>query len=466
MTTHRDAFDSVNSEFAARELGAKLKEAALLSVSSEHLNNEAERLRRTLSQTHSTHRKGSSVGVWLAAAAVLGTVALGGVFAFERLGPTLTVEVQLLRAEKGGAVVHVTENYLAAPLGDTEILRFSDGSRVIVDDGSSIRIRDLKKNGASLLLEKGSAQIQVVHRSNNTDWLVAAGPFSIAVIGTRFDVKYEPATEKLRVDLHEGRVEIKGPKSTSPAVLRSGQRFEASAKVIGWSVTPLIDKPEKAPTTFDVAQAPIEPTNNVQSEVALPQPANPVALAPRAISTRSSSKGREVSQPDKPNDFDVAPIATTLNNERQWSKLVASGEFKQVTREAEALGLMVCLSNCSAVDLRALADAARYTGRLDTAEAALRVLHDKYPTQATTASYLLGVVDEARGRNPSALHWYEEYLSKTSSGGFVAEAKAARLRMLVATGGQASARQAAKEYLEAYPRGAASGLASKVLEGR
>ncbi|MGC4068077.1 MAG: hypothetical protein QM784_26200 [Polyangiaceae bacterium] len=151
---------------------------------------------------------------------------------------------------------------------------------------------------------------------------------------------------------------------------------------------------------------------------------------------------------------------------RQWSKLVAAGEFNQVTREADTMGLMVCLSQCSAADLRALADASRYTGRLDTAEAALRALHDRFAAQSTTAAYLLGVVDEARGRNVSALRWYDEYLSRTPTGGFVAEARAARLRMLVATGGRTAAQQAARDYLEQYPKGAAAGLARQVLENR
>jgi tetratricopeptide (TPR) repeat protein len=137
-----------------------------------------------------------------------------------------------------------------------------------------------------------------------------------------------------------------------------------------------------------------------------------------------------------------------------------------VTREADTMGLMICLSQCSPSDLRALADASRYTGRLDTAEAALRVLHDRFPSQANAAAYLLGVVDEARGRNTSALRWYEEYLSRASTGSFVGEARAARLRMLVATGGSVAARDAARLYLEQYPQGSAARLATKVLEGR
>jgi TolA-binding protein len=96
----------------------------------------------------------------------------------------------------------------------------------------------------------------------------------------------------------------------------------------------------------------------------------------------------------------------------------------------------------------------------------LRVLYDKHPAHASTAAYLLGVVDESRGRNSSALRWYEDYLSRSSTGAFVPEARASRLRMLVATGGNAAARQAAREYLDKYPSGSGASLAVKVLEGR
>jgi hypothetical protein len=315
------------------------------------------------------------------------------------------------------------------------------------------------------LLEKGCAKVRVVHRRKDTRWTVAVGPFSVAVVGTRFDVFWDPVTEKIRVELFDGRVEIAGPKYASPATLLSGQRFEASADASGWSVTPLGIAATASLEDAKTQGVTTAPKSEIATSSAVPVQAVSVTRSSETRSSRAVASSHE-------RDGHFRPLAeasrdsTSAVEGRQWSKLVASGEFKQVTREADAMGLMACLSNCSASDLRALADASRYTGRLDTAEAALRALYDKYPAQATSAIYLLGSVDEARGRNVSALRWYEAYLAKVSSGGFVGEARAARLRMLVATEGNAAARQAAREYLESYPRGAAAGLATKILEGR
>lgn len=466
MTYDRITMDSASVEIAACSLGTKMREAARAAGNAELLAREAERLRRTMAQTRPLAKSPSNLRRLLAAAVVFGTIALGGFAALEQESTPIAVEART-SARLGGTIepfVRVGEHHLAAPLERPIELRFSDGSEVVVVPFARLRVQALHSNGASLLLEKGSAKVRVLHHHDDTRWTVAVGPFSVAVVGTRFDVSWDPATEKIRVELFEGRVEIAGPKYASPATLLSGQRFEASADASGWSVTPLGTIAEASRERVKAPISNVEPSRDVsQSPIAQERDSNSNVLSgPRSL-RRSAVNERE----RQPRPL-LAPSkdSTTLVEGRQWSKLVASGEFKQVTREADTMGLMACLSNCSAADLRALADASRYTGRLDTAEAALRALHEKYPAQATSAVYLLGSVDEARGRNVSALRWYEAYLEKISSGGFVAEARAARLRMLVATGGNVAARQAARDYLESYPRGAAAGLATKILEGR
>jgi TolA-binding protein len=159
----------------------------------------------------------------------------------------------------------------------------------------------------------------------------------------------------------------------------------------------------------------------------------------------------------------VSEVATEL---RSWSKMVAQGESQKVMAEAEAMGFRSCFGQCSGADLRALADAARYSGRLDVGEAALRALRDRFPSQSAVAEYLLGTVDEARGRNASALRWYEEYVAAAPRGAFASEALAGRLRMMVATNGYSSARKAAEEYLAQYPNGVGARTAKQVLQGR
>jgi tetratricopeptide (TPR) repeat protein len=464
MTASRERFDSASYELAAEALGVALREAAAAATTPERLALEADRLRRAVAQSRPARRIRPGLVYSLAAAALGATLSLGAYWLAKPGAAPLALEAEVCGAPNGGKSSRVFRpagrHYVAACERQSTELRFADGSRVGVDADARLRVQDLYANGASLLLEKGRANVQVVHRSKHSRWTVAAGPFAVTVTGTRFDIAWEPAGERLSVELFEGQVEIEGPNYSSAATLKAGQRFEASSSDPRWSITPLggaASKPESVPTSDTATEAAkLEPPKGTSDP--LPTGTSQGARLNRASAPRQATES----------DGHTAPSTSlpSAGEGRQWSKLVAAGEFTQVTREADTMGLMVCLSQCSASDLRALADASRYTGRLDTAEAALRVLHDKFAAQSTTAAYLLGVVDEARGRNVSALRWYDEYLSRIPSGGFVAEARAARLRMLVATGGRTAAKQAARDYLEQYPKGAAAGLARQVLENR
>ena len=71
-----------------------------------------------------------------------------------------------------------------------------------------------------------------------------------------------------------------------------------------------------------------------------------------------------------------------------------------------------CLARCSAADLRALGDAARYSGRVSLAERAFLALRRRFPGTAdgTVAAFLLGRTYEAEHRSQQAGVWYDHYL--------------------------------------------------------
>jgi len=518
MTEQRHLVESASEELAARAIGAELRQAAAGSVPVEHWAAEADRLRRVVAQSVPRAQTRLSLRLALAATLMSGALALGAYVGANGIRHAvqapLTAEVRLLPplgesrglAEANDAEAarfeRVAEQFVTTSDSQLSLLRFSDGTKVTADIGSRLRVAELFPKGATVLVEKGQADVRVIHRDRDTHWSVAAGPFSVSVTGTHFGIGWDPAQEKLVVALYEGHVEIKGPRFASPAALRAGQRFEALAAERGWTVSPLDAGPtatmlfaglaseravpiasnhETVPKAAhaDSGQASAQDWAKAAAQQSAPRSGTPqvsltetlqLSAPPTGIIAKTGDNLRKgiKSQGSAKVDSDAltAQTVSPAAEGRQWSKLVASGEFRQVTREADTMGLMICLAQCSAMDLRALADASRYTGRLDTAEAALRELYKRFPAQANTAAYLLGVVDEARGRNSSALRWYEEYLSRVASGGFVAEVRAARLRMLVATGARGSAQKAAREYLDSYPNGAMAGLARKVLEGR
>src|SRR5450432_1915993 len=141
----------------------------------------------------------------LAAVATLSlaaAVALG-IFGLHRAPGAISFEVG--DKNEAGRV----ETWIAAPDGANLPIKFSDGSNVTVEPGARARVTQLDEHGAHVLLERGRAVASVVHREN-THWQVAAGPFLVSVIGTRFAVSWDPVSEVFRLHLHEGRVLVSG----------------------------------------------------------------------------------------------------------------------------------------------------------------------------------------------------------------------------------------------------------------
>lgn len=435
-----------SADLQAHELGARLRDAALADATVEHLAVEAERLRRAVSQIGKRtrpHAPRLGKGAWLLAAAALVSVLVFGVWFRQRQ------QVTPLAFEVVGPG-RVSASYVATPDSTSALLKFTDGSTVVAHQATRLRVPDLRLDGATLVLERGRATFEVLHRTRSTRWNVVVGPFTIAVTGTKFVVEWIPSAEKFSVDMLEGLIEVDGPRFTAPATLRGGQRMEANANDADWAVTPL---PREAST------AKADPTTS--PVVAVP------AVRPQPDRVGVATTARSVSAVVAPAAASTVVSATPPTAEnKSWSKMVAQGESSRVISEAEAMGIRACLGQCSGSDLRALADAARYSGRLDLAEASLRALRDRYPAHAAVAAYLLGSVDEARGRNASALRWYEEYVAAAPNGGFSSEALAGRLRMLVATNGHTSARKAAQQYLELYPTGVGAKTARQILDRR
>jgi hypothetical protein len=108
-------------------------------------------------------------------------------------------------------------------------------------------------------------------------------------------------------------------------------------------------------------------------------------------------------------------------------------------------------------DLRALADAARYTGAPELATHALGALRSraKGTEDAAIAAFLLGRTAESTGDLAAADRWYSTYLSESKGGTLAAEALAGRMLAASRGGAPARARELAREYLERYPDGAA-----------
>lgn len=410
-------------------LGALARQAA-----AETLDAESQaRGRAFVVAAASSHQRPPKAGFrWLAAAAALSLVVIAGAtFGYWRLAP-LRYEV------RGGE--HSAANYVGAGALAPALVTFSDGSEVNVRPDSRLRIDATTRDGASVILERGTARAHVRHHELS-QWVFAAGPFNVRVIGTRFDLDWDPDAQVVDLVLHEGAVVVESPVGQSHCTVRAGQRFVASLRT--------------GTMTLESIQAHHAPTvgaANVPSS-----PANESTDVAAAGGTRSVVTPARVPQA-------VARAARAHATTDSWTKLVRSGDFEAVVRQALAGDLAAILRSCSAADARALADAARYTGRVSLAERVLTAIRTRFPDtdHAEVAGFLLGRTNESSGMPRQADRWYALYLDEAPAGKYVADAMAGRMRVLLAMGEPDAARPIAREYMRRFPSGVHLAMARRL----
>jgi hypothetical protein len=326
---------------------------------------------------------------------------------------------------------NASASYVSARDDATAEVRFSDGSDVVAQPGTRLRIEETKSTGARVLVERGATTASVHHR-DRTSWAFVAGPFEIRVTGTKLSIAWDPESERIEVTLHEGSVEIETPIGPSRYSVRAGQSFRASVR----DGVVKVDDGQKR-EAVERPQAP---------------PAPPAAEVPAAEPPSAASDIASPGTTKKPLAVEPVPPA-----EESWTKRVRRGAFSEVVAAAQARGIDDCLTRCSLPDVRALADAARYTGAPELATRALTALRAraKGTEDAATAAFLLGRTAESTGDLAAADRWYSTYSSESKTGTLAAEALAGRMLAASRAGAPARARELAREYLERYPDGAA-----------
>ena len=329
-------------------------------------------------------------------------------------------------------------SYVSAPAEHPVVVEFTDHTQVVLAQSSQLRVEETSPRGARVLLERGAANVHVVHREH-ADWTFAAGPFDVHVTGTRFDLSWDPAPQVFELTLREGSVEIQSPLSPAPVALRAGQTFHGDLALHTLTTAEVSAPAGSAPPP---APAPPSPATSAR--------ANEMADALPSSSAASAAAAPSV----------LAPVAG-----RAWPKLIAAGEFKALLEQANERGVPSCLRACSAADLSALADAARYTGQAELAEQSLQALRARFAREPAgrSAAFLLGRLREGQGAASDANAWYGRYLNETPDGAYAAEALAGRMRSVQKISGPTSARPIAEEYLERYPNGVHAGTARSIL---
>ena len=348
---------------------------------------------------------------------------------------------------------------------------FSEGSRLDVGGATRARIASTTPDGGRIVVEDGMVRADIVHRPR-ARWTVDAGPYSIRVTGTAFDVKWSAAEERLDFHMTRGSVVVTGPLIREGVALTAGMRLTARPRVgqlaIGEGRENLGASGSPAPTSGEPRVAPAPPAE---------------ALAGPGAGGEADRGERLSAPPAPPAGRADERRAGARRHERAhgWDRDLAEGAFQSVVTDAERGGLEQVLARASGADLAALSDAARYTHHTGTAWRALLALRARFPyaPQSRDTAFFLGGLAESgatdAGDGPGAEHaggqaqaraidWYDHYLRECPTGRFIGEAWGRKMVLTQRQRGVRAARPIAEEYLRRFPGGPYVTAAQKLVQ--
>lgn len=328
--------------------------------------------------------------------------------------------------DRGTAAAHATVISTSALRAET--LSLIDGSVIIVAPNSLAEIRREDPNQAEVALSHGRLDLNVTKRQH-AHFTVAAGGYRVVVVGTRFEVDLDEATQRLRVSVSEGRVKVfgKGLPRGGTAVA-AGSRVELSTA--GSRLSARAPAPQPEP--------PDDPSRATDMETARtklprrPEPTPPVASA----------------------------------REATWREQAQSGRYREAYALAEKQGFDGLVASLPAGDLLVLANAARYAGHPTDARRAfleLRARFGRHPASVLASFYLARLALDNDHDPRSAARWFRTYLAEAPDGQLAAGARVDLMNLLLQLGDQAGAKTAARDYLKHHPKGAYAATARSLL---
>jgi TolA-binding protein len=340
------------------------------------------------------------------------------------------------------------------PLDTGTRIHFSDGSEVVLDQEARTQVRDLAADGARIVLTHGRVHTFFVPRPH-ARWQVAAGPYTVQVTGTIFDVQWSEEEQALDVWLLKGSVTVLGPLIGGGVVMTHGQHLLTRIR----DNRIVLDSPPSGdmPATrrqLGPTRAPAEEAENDgvgsgagTADYATEPGEGPATSASSAApSARSETRRGGGSEP--------------------WARHLARGDFEAVIAAAERRGVGTVLARGTHHDLGALADAARYTRRGALARQALRAERTRFPAtlEGREAAYFLGNLAEDEGSPRMAVTWFGRYLQENPSGTYASQALGRTMIIHNAEQQSAQARANAEEYLRRYPTGSYAEAARRIIK--
>jgi hypothetical protein len=360
----------------------------------------------------------------------------------------------------------------AGAAGGTAI-QFSEGSEIALADSARARIDGTTANGGRVVVESGKVHANIVHRKN-TKWVVAAGPYTIRVTGTAFDVKWSWRDERLDIHMDRGSVVVTGPLAPAGVTLTTGMRLSANPSgglSIGGNAG---NAGDAGASGIGTGQGRREDDREGMHDGARGGAAGEALDSSMSLADRGRGSARlRAAAAVRHADRKVALLDQAgqgqARSAESWDRRLARGDGQGILDDAEAQGTERVLATATIRDLSALADAARYGHRAALARRALLAMRERFSglPEARDAAFFLGGLAEdagtADGQNSAALDWYDRYLGENSRGRYAAQALGRKMVMTQKLKGIEAARPIADEYLSRFPDGPYTTAAHKVM---
>lgn len=328
------------------------------------------------------------------------------------LAVVLSLAAAILWIRRPASEAVIEGAVLASSQTEQETIELVDGSRLVLEPSTRLRLVHVSARRVHLTLEEGTLDAFVTHVEGRP-FTVLAGKVEVRVVGTRFRVSVE--RDDVSVSVDEGRVALRGLDGmTVPAFLSAGEAWS--------SATPPSEEAETLAPSLELPQTNADPN--------------------RGTPRRNGSRGLPA----------------------RFHSLYAAGRYDEAYASVEPARFQRALETASARDLFALASAARLSGHgRDAARAfdALRRRHRDDPRAGLAALELgrlrLYELDDPAG----AAEAFEDAINLQPDAFFREDAEARRVQALQAAGQLEACAKARDEYLQRFPSGLHSALVSQ-----
>ncbi|MBN2802668.1 MAG: FecR domain-containing protein [Deltaproteobacteria bacterium] len=359
--------------------------------------------------------------------------------------------IVMLPFDNGGSfVAFKSENGVATPRsgewitahnGKSGIISFEDGSTVTLNDGATARVLNQSHHIAHFLLESGSAKVSVVHHKD-TKWLIDAGPYKVNVIGTVFDISWNPDSGDFNINMIRGRVYVTGP------MVRDGRNVTASESL---SANVMAGRLEiLSPEDSDAEQVEVSRINSIIKD---------------SIGDKNSAENKSIRRVKKSEKSDDMLLDTS-----SWVELSNKGQFLQIINEAENMGFNSVYKMRGQDDLMALGDAARLTGNWQRAFDTYSAIRTRFKSSsaASTSAYLMGKIAFDNKKDfLNASKWLKIYLLESKGNSTLKrEALGRLLESELRSNQKDSAIDTATKYIALYPDGPQAKLAAQTVSNQ